>query len=208
VSSLFAFILLSIDSSFAYYAAFFLVLVLSGIGLPMPEEVTLISAGYFAHLGLTGFWLTIIILTVAVVLADIAGYLFGRFAGNLVWERIDHIKIFAVLMGKARWYFEKYGEKVVFLSRPLLGVRAAVPMLVGHFKMNFAKFFIYDVLAAIPWTFFMVTLSYYLGSSIDLITKVREIKHAVYVFIAFAIIIYAIIKLAKISHEYINENLK
>ena len=71
--------------------------------------------------------------------------------------------------------------------------------MAGHFRMNFLKFLAYDILAAVPWSFFLISLSYYLGSGLSLITEIKEIKHTIFISLGIAIIVYAAIKFNKSS---------
>lgn len=193
-----AFIFLPLDSELALYAVLFLVLILSGVGLPIPEEATLLFGGYLAYLEFVNFWPVVYVSILGIVSADIVGYFLGRFWGD-GFRRIFLVRLKRLdkILEKAKIYFDRHGEKVVIFSRPLLGVRVAVPILAGHFKMNFGKFLVYDILAAIPWSFFLISLSYYLGSSLNLITEVKEIKHTIFILLGVAIIVYAAIKFNK-----------
>jgi len=194
--NLFASIIFSIDSVSALYALFVGVLVLSGLFLPIPEEVTLIFGGYLAYLGIVDLWAVIYVLTAGIILADIAGYCLGRFGGEWISQNIlNRFLITKFLFETATKYFERYGEAVVLFSRPFLGIRVAVPILAGCAKMNFIKFFLFDIIGAVPWTFTLVFASYYVGSGLDLITEIREIKHLIFVAMGAAIAVYAAIKI-------------
>lgn len=194
--NLFASILFSIDSVSALYALFIGVLILSGLFLPIPEEVTLILGGYLAYLGVVDLWTVVYVLIAGIILADIAGYCLGRFGGEWISQNIlNRFLITKFLFDTATKYLERYGEGVVLFSRPFLGIRVAVPILAGCSKMRFWKFLLFDVLGAVPWTFALVFASYYVGSGLDLITEVREIKHAIFVAIGIAIAVYAAIKI-------------
>lgn len=193
-----AFIFFPLDSELALYAVLFLILILSGVGLPIPEEATLLFGGYLAYLEFVDFWSVVYVSILGIVFADMLGYFLGRFWGD-GFRRIffGRLKKMDTILEKAKKYFDRHGEKVVIFSRPLLGVRVAVPILAGHFRMNFIKFLIYDILAAIPWSFFLISLSYYLGSSLNLITEVKELKHTIFILLGIAIIVYAAIKFNK-----------
>lgn len=190
-------LILPLDHRSLLYVTLFLVLIFSGFGVPVPEEVTLLIGGYLAYLDFISFWPAVYVLIVGIIAADIVGYFLGRFAGERVEAYFIRHARTARFLERARGAFDRHGEKVVIFSRPILGVRVAVPILAGHFRMNFLKFLIYDALAAIPWTFFLVSLSYYLGSGFELITEVKEIKHAGFAVIGIAIILYAAIKFLK-----------
>lgn len=189
---MFALIFLPLDSKFALYFVLFGILVFSGLGLPVPEEITLLVGGYLVYLEFIKFWPTVYILIAGIIIGDIFGYFFGRYAGEWILRKFLRFRAAALLYERAEWYFKRHGEKLILFSRPLIGVRVAVPMLAGHFRMNFLKFILFDIMAAIPWTFILVSLSYYLGSGLDLITEVREIKHFIFIAIWAAIVIYAV----------------
>lgn len=179
MNTLLALILFPVDSPLALYATLFFVMALSGVGLPVPEEVTLVLGGYFAYLELTDFWSTLYILILGILAGDILGYSLGRFAGQWFYEIVSRFRPAELLLHKARHYFDKHGEKVLIFSRALIAVRVAVPILAGHFKMSFIKFLVYDSIAAIVWASWWVFISYYLGFGLDFLTEVREIKHYV-----------------------------
>jgi len=187
-------LLLPLGNIYFLYATLFLLLVLAGIGLPLPEEIVLLIGGYLSYLEFTDYWITVWVLIVGILVSDNLGYLLGRFAGEWVEERISHLKHVKFVLEKAERYFKRHGEKVIFLSRPLTGIRVMVPILAGHFRMKFVKFILYDIFAAVPWTFLLVTASFYLGSGLDLFTEVREVKHTVYLVLAVGIIFFAALR--------------
>lgn len=190
-------LILPLDHRALLYLTLFLVLIFSGVGLPIPEEVTLLLGGYLAYLEFLSFWPTIYILVAGILAADIGGYLMGRFGGEWVYDKISHKPAAAKFFEKTKYYFERHGEKIVLFTRPLLGVRGLVPILAGHFKMNFAKFLFYDFIASVPWTFIVVSVSYYFGLGLDFITEVREVKYIVLAVAALAVLVLSAIKFRK-----------
>lgn len=197
MTTLLAFILLPIDSPPAPYVLLFGVLVFSGIGLPVPEEVTLVFGGYLAYLEFIEFWPAVYVLIAGIMAADIGGYLMGRYAGVFLARLITSWRPFAVLFEKVSGLFERHGDKIVLFSRPLMGIRVAVPVFAGYTKMRFWKFLLLDLAAAAPWTFSLVFVSYYLGSGFDLITEIREIKLAFFVVLGLAIILFTAVRFLK-----------
>lgn len=181
----------------AIYAAIFLALTLAGIGLPLPDEVTLIFAGYLASLGFTGLWMTMAIAIAGLLAADTAGYMTGKYAGHLLARLMARSRHLNTAYEKAGLLFERYGDKIITLSRPLFGVRIAVPVFAGHARMPFRKFLALDALAAIPWAIFFVVMSYTLGASFDLFTDFRRIKHFFFLGLGLAIIVFAGVRFIK-----------
>jgi membrane-associated protein len=131
----------------------------------------------------------------AIVAADLFGYFLGMKLGNAVFERmLTKFSLTRKAFRSAGIYFEKYKEKAIIFTRPLIGVRIAVPILAGHFGVDFRKFLKYDIFAAAAWSVFWITLSYSLGSGLSLITKVKEVRHMVFLLLGIGIIVYAAIK--------------
>src|SRR6186997_822278 len=60
----------------------FVILYLSGLGLPIPEEVTLLAAGYVASTGAFSPWTASAVAVVAILLGDSTIYWIGRHWGR------------------------------------------------------------------------------------------------------------------------------
>lgn len=179
---LFALILFPLNSPAGLYGVLVVVLILSGLGLPVPEEVTLLLGGYLAYLGFLNLFTTFLVLGLGIIVADAGGYMIGRLAGGLVETHIlSRWRLTRSLLERGKQAFERYGEKVVVFSRPFSGIRVIVPMLAGYTHMNFAKFLLYDTLVAVPWTLLLVSVSYYLGSGFSLIVELRALRHILFV---------------------------
>ena len=184
------------------YGSLFLTLVLSGAGLPIPEEVTILFGGYLAYTGVLDIWVTLYVLLLGNILGDTLGYVMGRFFGNWIYNKIlCHFRATSVLLLKGERYFSRYGETIVLFTRPLMGVRFIIPILAGHYKMKFSKFLLYDSLVTIPWTALLILLSYFLGTGLELITETKEIRHTIFVVLGLAIVCYTAL-------QYIREEKK
>lgn len=60
------------------YAGIFAALRLSGLGVPLPEEVTIVSAGLLSHAGVVRWWLALPVCVAGVLSGDIVLYWVGR----------------------------------------------------------------------------------------------------------------------------------
>ena len=190
--------LLPLESPGSLYVIFFGLIYVSAFGAPIPEEVTLLLAGYLAYLGFMDFWTTVILLTSSIVVADFSGYLLGRYAGDFIHEKVfSRFEFTRELLEKAKKYIDRFGVKVIFLTRPIFGVRFVVPIMMGHFRMNAKKFVAYDLAAAFPYTLIIVSLSYYFGSIFTLIADFAAIKRALGWIIVAAIAIWLILHYIK-----------
>lgn len=172
--------LLPLDNVSALYAVLFGLIFVAGFGVPIPEEITLLLAGYLSYLGFTDFLTTVGVLSISIITTDFVSYFLGRYAGDFLYEKVlGHFKFTRELLEKAKTYFDRFGERVILVTRPIVGVRFVVPIMAGHFRMNIKKFVAYDIIAAVPYTFILVSLSYYLGSVFTLIADFHFINHII-----------------------------
>lgn len=144
------------------------ILLLCGLGLPIPEDISLIAAGYMAHLGAVNVHTMFVVCLTAVLAGDTLAFLLGYFFGRRVLAWGPARKVFTPRKQlRVRAYFRKYGSKVIFVGRFLPGLRFSIFFSAGSLHVRFAVFFIYDALAAILSVPFLVYLAWIFGEHID-----------------------------------------
>ncbi|MFN3202834.1 MAG: DedA family protein [Bradymonadia bacterium] len=136
----------------------------SSFGLPVPEEVTLVSVGLVAYLGMNpdpahppppgaesvDLTTLAIVAFLAVLLSDVLIYLLGRFFG----KKLLASKFFDRHIGQARFdkvqgWFDKYGHWTPGLFRFTPGVRFPGHMSCGMLGVPLWKFLAVDGTAAL-----------------------------------------------------------
>lgn len=142
------------------YLAPFVVLLLCGVGLPLPEEVTLIASGLLVHQGRADFIAISAVCGVAILLGDSIPFALGRRYGlsalKISWvKRILHPERFALLEQR----FEDHGNWAIFTCRFLPGVRIPGYFAAGTLKMPYLRFLLLDGLGVL----ISVPLSIWLG---------------------------------------------
>jgi membrane protein DedA with SNARE-associated domain len=165
------------------------ILVLCGLGLPIPEDISLISAGYMAHLGAVNVHWMFVICFAAVLGGDTLAFFLGRWFGRrlLAWRPAQRL-FSARKQLRVRAYFRKYGSKVIFIGRFLPGLRFSIFFSAGSLRVRFATFFIYDSLAAILSVPFLVYFAWYFGKHIDkVISWARRSEYGILVLAAVAV---------------------
>ena len=114
------------------YVGLFLVLVLCGLGLPVPEELPLLTGGFLVYRGITQYPMTLAISFVGVMAGDNSLFFLGRRFGTAVLrylglvrpgtrQRIERLKMF----------MDRHGNMAIFYARFLAGVRALVYLTAG-----------------------------------------------------------------------------
>jgi membrane protein DedA with SNARE-associated domain len=152
------------------YLIVFLGVMLEGIGIPLPGETVLITAGVLAHRGSLTLWETMMMGSLGAVMGGQAGYLIGRFGGRpfvLRWGRYAFIT--PDRLGRAEMFFERHGGKAVFLARFITGLRVFGALVAGMSRMSWRKYTLYSVLGGLLWAAAAVALGYFLWASLSLV---------------------------------------
>lgn len=150
------------------YLGIVVFLVLTGCGLPIPEEVPIILAGIVSSQGTLEPFLAFLACVVGALLGDSVMYLIGYHFGHGLIMR--HPKLAKLLGAQREEYFEsavqKHMFKVMLLARFMVGVRAPVYLSAGVVRAPYRKFILCDLVCAtlVVATFF--SLAYYFGDNI------------------------------------------
>jgi membrane protein DedA with SNARE-associated domain len=171
------------------YAALFVVMLLSWAGLPVAGQAALAAAGVLAsqerhELDIVA---VLIVATVGSALGGIAAYWLGRHGGR------------ALLTGRgplrARRERElKRGQRLVHRWGPLAVF--VVPMWVpGVYQMDWRRFVLWDVVAAVVWTLVAGLGGYWIGPSI--VHSLGRVGGAVLVAAVVVVLALAVARMAR-----------
>jgi membrane protein DedA with SNARE-associated domain len=139
------------------YVGVFLVLLLAGLGAPIPEEVPILASGVLAHEGVVRWWLMLPVSVVGVLSGDIVLYWVGRHWG----ERVLAWRIVRCVLSREREEalkaaYHRHGVKVIFTARHVMGLRAAAFLTAGIAHVPFGRFLAVDTagaLVSVPLSF-------------------------------------------------------
>jgi membrane protein DedA with SNARE-associated domain len=162
------------------------ILLLCGLGLPIPEDLSLIAAGYFAHRGVLNVHKAFAVCWSAVLLGDTCAFLMGRWFGQRLLEsRLARRYFTPRRQRRVRAYFRKFGNRVVFLGRFMPGLRFSIYLSGGMLQLRPSVFIIYDSLAAAISVPVLVYMAWYFGDKIDrVISYARHTEHGILIVIA------------------------
>jgi membrane protein DedA with SNARE-associated domain len=145
------------------YFLTFIVLILCGIGMPIPEEITFIAAGVACHSLNANQWILCMIGVVGILAGDTIPYYAGRRYGM---EFLTHKHFAGILSTKnlenTRKFFQKHGTKTIFFARFVLGLRMPTFFMAGSMNMRYRYFIFCDLLGAIISCPTTILASYYL----------------------------------------------
>ncbi len=141
----------------------FLVLLLCGLGLPLPEDVVLVTAGALGEIDGRSWMEVSAVMYAGVMLGDSTIFFAGRFFGTkLRASRWFQRSFSQKKQDKVEALFDRYHSWVLFVGRFLPGLRAPIFFTAGSTRVKFWKFFCLDGLAALISVPFFVWLGHWL----------------------------------------------
>jgi len=188
------------------YGFVFLALLLCGFGLPLPEDVVLVTGGVLAWLAsdletatLGGMWrdpglLTMVGVGLAGILAgDSWIYLMGRKFGVRVADfRPLRRMITPEKLELVEKRIRKRGNVVVIVARFLPGIRAPTFFTVGHARMPYWEFLLFDGAAAVVSAPLWVCIGFYFGSNIQEAARAAS-RFGHYILAAVLVVVAALV---------------
>jgi membrane protein DedA with SNARE-associated domain len=159
------------------------ILLLCGLGLPIPEDISLIAAGYFSWKGVLYIHTAFAICFAAVVIGDTAAFFMGRLFGRRVLRSQLARRYFTPRRQlRVRAYFRKFGSRVVLVGRFTPGLRFTIFFTAGTLHTRPSTFFIYDFAAAAFSVPVLVYSAWFFGAQIDyLVSVVRRTENGIFV---------------------------
>ena len=183
--------------------ALVLVLLLCGMGLPLPEDIVLITAGLLA--GSKGHsWLSAsVFMYGGVVAGDAIAFMVGRRYGIRVlsyrWTERFFPPSRRLLVEKL---FARYGSWLFFGARFLPGLRAGIFCFAGAMRASFTRFILFDGLAAlisVPlWVWFGHFLWSKIGDDVERLTGEISRTHSYTIYLTLplaAMLMFAVWRL-------------
>lgn len=178
------------------YLGIFLLMVLTGCGLPIPEEVFIIGAGVLSANGELRPEFAFPAALLGALVGDAAMYGIGYRFGHGLLHR--HPKLSKLVGAHREEYFERavqrHGFKVLLLARFMVGVRGPVYLAAGVVRMPFLRFLMWDLVCATLVVGAFFGLAYFFGEEIaDLLTD-AEVGLTVIVVIVATVVAFVALR--------------
>jgi len=170
--------------------------------IPLPSEIIMPLSGWMlikeqglsaTHTLWAGFYGAL-----GCLLGSIIAYWVGSWAGRPGLERYGkYVLISPHDLDRAERWFNRYGDRVVFVSRLLPVVRTFISLPAGIAKMPFLRFVVYTFLGSFPWCLGLAYGGYLLGENWERIREVMrpfDIPIIVIIVILIGIYIYRRVK--------------
>ncbi len=178
------------------YVGIALILILGGMGLPIPEEAPIILAAVLTRNGQMAGPLALASCLIGVLLGDMVVYFLGFFYG----EKVLSLPVTRRLLTRQReaqikGYFHRHGFKILLSGRFVPGFRTAAYLTAGILKLPTLKLLLTDLVAASLSTFFMFGLGYAFAHQIQ--KGIREVQQWLTITAALGVAIWLLIRYYK-----------
>jgi membrane protein DedA with SNARE-associated domain len=176
------------------YVGLGLLLYCTGVGLPIPEEITLVLAGAAVYQGTLELPKMLLVAAVAIIVADIQVYLIGRHFGRpLLEKRFFRFILPPERIAKAQARFAGHSIWAIFTVRFISGLRGPTYFTAGTLRMVFYKFLITDFIAVCLHITAYTTIGYMFSPEVEAIIKfIKRADRWVGVTILLALVLIAL----------------
>jgi len=154
------------------YEGIFLAALLETIIPPIPTLVVFPTAGFLASqqgISLIGVIPMIVLGAIGATIGTSAIYLIALKLGRIVLLRyLRYVRVSEKKLKRVEIWFEKYGDKAVFLGRMVPVMREMISIPAGLLKMKIPKFVLYTFAGSCIWSAGTLLAGYYFGEAMGL----------------------------------------
>ena len=152
------------------YLGLFVILLLCGMGLPLPEDIALLAGGFLVHRGVIRYPITLGVALLGVVAGDNSLFFLGRrFGTGLVRYFGLNRPGSKAQIDRIRAFMRRHGHRAIFYARFLAGLRALIYLTAGSFGVTPLRFLSYDLLGAIISVPVVVSIGYLFGGQLEVV---------------------------------------
>ncbi|MBV9661701.1 MAG: DedA family protein [Acidimicrobiales bacterium] len=170
------------------YAAVFVFVGIESLGIPLPGETMLITAGAYA--GSThklSVWGIVAASIAGAIIGDNIGFWIGDKGGYRLLHRYGrYIRFDEPKMKIGRYIFDRHGPKVVFFGRFVSVLRTYAAFLAGTNRMSWRKFLIFNAAGGVIWSAIYGFVAYGAGHTLHRLSGTINLVLGIVAVIAIA----------------------
>jgi membrane protein DedA with SNARE-associated domain len=176
------------------YLGLFAILVLGGMGLPVPEDVPLLAAGALIHHGDLNGPVAAMVALFGVVLADSVVFTVGRWAGHFTAKRPRWLPLSESHLHRVQSLLTRYGVWMIVVARFVPGTRLGTYWCAGAMGMEYRNFLMGDGLAALVSVPVWLFVGYLGASHLDQILRgLGRVEHFITTALIFIVVTFVVI---------------
>src|SRR5438552_11819325 len=121
------------------------------VGVFLPGDSLLVTAGLFAGKGFLNIYALLPVLLAAAICGNSVGYFIGRTTGPRIFRRENSLFFNKKHAIRAHEFYEKYGRKTIVLAQFMPVIRTFAPVIAGVGGMRFRQFIGFNIIGASLW---------------------------------------------------------
>ncbi|HYK73734.1 MAG TPA: DedA family protein [Pseudoneobacillus sp.] len=149
----------------ALFSSFYVCL----LGLPIPNEILVMTGGMISTTDHFNPILTFLIIYLTVILNASILYVIGRRGGNRIVQRLEKYEKINRNVQRSSTYMNRYGAYAAALCYGVPIMRHFIPFIMGTYRVSYLTFARYSYIAAFIWTLTLFLIGRYFGSKMDTI---------------------------------------
>jgi membrane protein DedA with SNARE-associated domain len=138
----------------------FLLMVPESACIPVPSEITLMSAGFAVRSGWMPFWAAVLAATLGNLVGSFIACGIGRASADRTYGRRT-----TAALAKCDGLFDRHGTRAVFLARLMPLARTFVSLPAGHSRVSIWPFTAMTVLGCAIWAAGLSLLGFLAGAA-------------------------------------------
>ena len=155
------------------YLVLFLGVMAENASLPVPGETILIIASFYSYHGNLYLPYVIVLATLGCIIGDNISFYVGRRLGRpFITHYGKYLLITQKRLAYVEHFFEKHGDKTIFIQRWITGVRVIGALVAGTSQMPWPRFMLFNCLGAITWVTTISLIAYFLAVNLPLLLKI------------------------------------
>jgi membrane protein DedA with SNARE-associated domain len=155
------------------YLILFLGVMAENASLPVPGETILIIASFYSHHGHLNLGYVIGLATIGCIIGDNLSFYVGRRLGRpVILQYGKYILITPKRLDHVEHFFQRHGDKTIFIQRWITGVRVIGALVAGTTRMPWPRFLLFNCLGAITWVATISILAYFFAVNLPLLLEI------------------------------------
>ena len=145
---------------------------LEGLGLPVPGEIVLLTAGALAAQGEFSIAIVGLAAWIGTIAGGTGGYWIGRSGGVVFLRRYG--RLFGLTDERERLaqkYFERHGARTIIFARFIALLRIIAGIMAGSVEMRFGLFTACNAIGGLIWSVSFAAVGYLFGSHLKLVER-------------------------------------
>ena len=182
------------------------VLFVSGLGVPIPEELPIATAAVLSHARLLRWWVALPVYVVGVLSGDAVLYWGGRRWGERVLNhRVVRFVLSPEREDRLKAAYRRHAAKTVFTARHVMGLRAAAFLTAGIAHVPFWRVLVADAFAATLGVPVGFGLAYFFTDQLKTtLADVRRLQHWLGLFAILGIAAMLVVSVRRQARRHVS----